>query len=69
MVTQRGATSGERAQQVHGGGPKATHSILVPQWCEPGVLRLLVIAEGRAAVRPTTGARHLFETFHDDEQK
>ena len=44
MVTQRGATSGERAQQVHGGGPKATHSILVTQWCEPGVLRLLVIA-------------------------
>ena len=41
MVTQRGATSGERAQRVHGGGPKATHSVLVPQCCEPGVVRLL----------------------------
>ena len=43
MVTQRGATSGERAQRVHGGGPKATHSVLVPQCCEPGVVRLLEV--------------------------
>ena len=43
MVTQRGATRGERAQRVHGGGPKATHSVLVPQCCEPGVVRLLEV--------------------------
>ena len=43
MVTQRGATSGERAQRVHGGGPKATHSVLVPQCCEPGAVRLLEV--------------------------
>ena len=43
MVTQRGATSGERAQRVHGGGPKATPSVLVPQCCEPGAVRLLEV--------------------------
>ena len=51
MVTQRGATSGERAQRVHGGGPKATHSILVPQCCEPGVVRLLEVQTQEAGSR------------------